>query len=95
MAMPPGDGPARQVQQAFADGAALDELEKHIACPRSLGASGDAHPMISSNDDDDHKQWKTDQRAREDDTQAATLGAVKLQVTLMAWQTHTGGSHAL
>ena len=95
MAMRPEDGNARQVQQAFADGATLDELEKPIAFLRSLGAPGDAHPMISFNDDDDRKPWKTDQPAREDDTQTVTLGAAKLQVTPMARQTRAGGSHAL
>jgi hypothetical protein len=95
MAMRPEDGKARRVQQAFADGATLDELAKHIAFLCSLGALGDAHPMISFNDDDDHKPWKTDRPAREDDTQTVTLGAAKLQVTPMAWQTRTGGSHAL
>ena len=95
MAMRPEDGNARRVQQAFADGATLDELEKPIAFLRSLGAPGDAHPIISFNDDDDHKPWKADQPAREDGTQTVTLGAAKLQVTPMAWQTLTGGSHAL
>jgi hypothetical protein len=95
LAMRPGDGNARQARQAFADGAAADELEKHIACPRSVGAPGDAYPMISFNDDDDHKPWKTDQPAREDDTQTVRLGAAKLQVTPMAWQIRTGGGHAL
>ena len=93
--MRPGDGNARQVQQALAVGATLDELEKHIAFLRSLGAPGDARPMISCSDDDDRKPWKTDQPAREDGTQAVTLGAAKLQVTPMTWQTCTGGSHAL
>jgi hypothetical protein len=55
MAMRPEDRNARQVQQAFADGATLDEL----------------------------------------DMQTVTLGAAKLQVTPMAWQTRAGGSHAL
>jgi hypothetical protein len=95
MAMRPGDRNARQVQQAFADGATLDELEKHIAFLRSPCAPGDAHPKISFNDDDDRKPWKTDQPGREDDTQAVTLGAAKLPVTPMAWQTRTGGSRAL
>ena len=93
--MRPGDGNARQVQQAFADGATPDELEKHIAFLRSAGAPSDAHPMISFTDDDDHKPWKADQPAREDDTQTVTLGAAKLQVTPMAWQTRTGGRRAL
>jgi hypothetical protein len=51
MAMRPEDRNARQVQQAFADGATLDELEKHIAFLRCLGAPGDAHPRISAKDD--------------------------------------------
>ena len=83
------------VQQAFADGATLDELEKHIAFLRSLGAPGDAHPMISFSDEDDHKPCKTDQPAREYDMQTVTLGAAKLQVTPKAWQTRTGASRAL
>ena len=95
MAMRPEDENARQVQQAFADGATPDEVEKHSAFLRSLGAPGDAHPMISFNDDDDHEPWKTDQPARKDDTQTVTLGAAKLQVTRIAWPTRTGGSHAL
>ena len=72
--MRPEDRNARQVQQAFAGGATLDELEKHIAFLRSPGAPGDAHPMISFNDEDDQKPWKTDQPGREDDTQTVTLG---------------------
>ena len=95
MAMRPEDGNARQVQQAFAGGATLDELEKHIAFLRSPGAPGDAHPMISCSDDDDRKPWKTDQSAREDGTQTVTPGAAELQVTPMAWQTGTGGRRAL
>ena len=51
MAMRAEDRNARQVQQASADGATLDELEKHIAFLRSLGAPGDAHPRISAKDD--------------------------------------------
>jgi hypothetical protein len=51
--------------------------------------------MISFNDDDDHKPWKTDQPAREDGTQTVTPGAAELQVTPMAWQTGTGGRRAL
>ena len=94
MAMRSGDGHARQAQQAFAGGAAVDELEKHIACPRSPGAPGGAHPMSSFDDDDDHKPWTTDQPAR-DDTPTVTPGAGRLQVTPMAWQTHMEGSHAL
>jgi len=77
MAMRPEDGNARQVRQAFADGATMDELEKHIAFLRSPGAPGDAQP------------------AREDDTRTVRLGAAKLQVPPMAWQTRTGGGHAL
>jgi hypothetical protein len=42
---------ARQVQQAFADGATLAELEQHIAYLRSLGAPDDAHPRAGVNDD--------------------------------------------
>ena len=95
MAMRPGDRNARQVQQALAGGAALDELGKHSAFLRSPGAPGDAHPMISFNAEDDQKPWKTDQPAREDDTQTVTPGAGKLPVTPMAWQTRAGGSHAL
>jgi hypothetical protein len=95
MAMRPEDRNARQVQQALADGATLDELDKHIAFLRSLGAPGDAHPMISFNDEDHHKPWKTDQPAREDDMQTVTPGAAELPVTPMAWQTRTGGSRAL
>jgi hypothetical protein len=95
MAMRPEDVNARQVQRAFADGATLDELEKPIAVLRSPGAPGDAHPVISFNDDDDHKLWKTGQPTREDDTQTVTLGAAKLQVTPMACRHLRGGSHAL
>ena len=93
--MRPEDRTARQVQQAFADGATLDGLEKHIAFLRSLGAPGDAHPMIIFNDEDNQKPWKTAAPAREDDTQTVMPGTAKLQVTPMAWQTSTGGSHAL
>lgn len=42
---------ARQVQQAFADGATLAELEQHIAYLRSLGAPDDAHPKAGVNED--------------------------------------------
>jgi hypothetical protein len=42
---------ARQVQQAFANGATLAELEQHIAYLRSLGAPDDAHPRMGVNDD--------------------------------------------
>ena len=94
-AMRPGDRNARQAQQAFAGGATPDELEKHIAFLRCPGGPGDAHPIISFNDEDNHKPWKTDQPAREDDTQTVTPGAARLQLTPMAWQTRTGGSHAL
>ena len=51
MAMRPEDKNARQVQQAFADGATLAELEEHIAFLRSLGAPGNAHPKIGVKDD--------------------------------------------
>jgi hypothetical protein len=95
MAMRPGDRNARQVQQALAGGATLDEPEKHIAFLRSPGAPGGAHPMISCSDEDDHKPWKTDQPAREDGTQAVTPEAARLRVTPMAWRARTGGSHAL
>ena len=95
MAMRPEDRNARQVQQALADGANLDEPEKHIAFLRSPDAPGDAYPMISLNDEDNQKPWKTDQPGREDDAQTVTLGAAKLPVTPMAWQTRTGGSRAL
>lgn len=50
-AMRPEDKNARQVQQAFADGATLAELEEHIAFLRSLGAPADAHPKIGVKDD--------------------------------------------
>ena len=93
--MRPEDRNARQVQQAFADGATPDEPEKHIAFPRSPGAPGDANPMISFNDEDDQGPRKTDQPAREDDTQTVTPGAAELPVTPMAWPTRTGGRHAL
>src|SRR5439155_10524455 len=45
------DKNARQVQQAFADGATLAELEQHIAYLRSRGAPDDAHPRVGVNDD--------------------------------------------
>jgi hypothetical protein len=51
MAMRAEDRNARQIQQAFADGATLAELEKHIAFLRSLGAPDDAHPKVGVNDD--------------------------------------------
>jgi hypothetical protein len=95
MAMRPGDRNARQVQQALAGGAALDELGKHIAFLRSPSASGGAHPMISFNDEGNQKPWKTDQPPREDDTQTVTPGAGKLQVTPMAWQIRAGVRYAL
>lgn len=49
--MRPEDKNARQVQQAFTNGATLAELEQHIAFLRSLGAPGDAHPRVGVNDD--------------------------------------------
>jgi hypothetical protein len=51
MAMRPEDRYARQVQQAFADGATLAELEQHLAFLRSLGAPDDAHPRVGVNED--------------------------------------------
>ena len=45
------DKNARQVQQAFANGATLAELERHIAYLRSLGAPDDAHPKMGVNED--------------------------------------------
>jgi len=51
MAVRPEDKNARQVQQAFANGATLAELEQHIALLRSLGAPDDAHPRLGINDD--------------------------------------------
>ena len=45
------DRDARQNQLAFADGATLAELEKHLAFLRSLGAPDDAHPRVGVNDD--------------------------------------------
>ena len=45
------DRDARQRQQTFADGAALAELEKHLAFLRSLGTPGNAHPTVGVNDD--------------------------------------------
>ncbi len=51
MAVRPEDKNARQVQQAFADGATLAELEQHVAFLRSLGAPDDAHPKVGVNDD--------------------------------------------
>jgi hypothetical protein len=95
MGMRPEDRNARQVQQAFAGSATLGELEKHIAFLRSLGAPGDAHPMISFNDEGNQKPWKTDQPGREDDMQTVTPGAAELPVTPMAWQARAGGGRAL
>ncbi len=51
MAVRPEDKNARQVQQSFANGATLAELEQHIAFLRSLGAPDDAHPKVGVNDD--------------------------------------------
>lgn len=51
MAVRPEDKNARQVQQAFANGATLAELEQHLAFLRSLGAPDDAHPRVSVNED--------------------------------------------
>ncbi len=51
MAMRSEDRDARQVQQTFADGATLAELEKHVAVLRSLGAPDDANPRVGVNDD--------------------------------------------
>jgi len=93
--MRPGDRNARQVQRASADGATLDEPEKHIAFPRSPGAPGDAYPIIIFNDDDNQKPLKTAAPGREDDTQAVTLRAAELPVPPMAWQARAGGRHAL
>jgi hypothetical protein len=51
MTMRSEDINARQVQQAFADGATLADLEQHITYLRSLGAPDDAHPRVGVNDD--------------------------------------------
>jgi hypothetical protein len=51
VAVRPEDKNARQVQQAFAHGATLAEIEQHIAFLRSLGAPDDAHPRLGVNDD--------------------------------------------
>lgn len=51
MAVRSEDKNARQVQQAFADGATLAELEQHLAVLRSLGAPDDAHPRVGVNED--------------------------------------------
>lgn len=50
-AVRPEDKNARQIQQAFANGATLADLEQHIAFLRSVGAPDDAHPKIGVNDD--------------------------------------------
>ena len=50
-AVRPEDKNARQIQQAFANGATLADLEQHIAFLRSLRAPDDAHPKIGVNDD--------------------------------------------
>ena len=49
--MRPEDKNARQVQQAFANGATLAELEQHLAYLRSLGAPDDAYPKVGVNED--------------------------------------------
>ena len=51
MAVRPEDINARQVQQTFANGATLAELEQHLAFLRSVGAPDDAHPKVGVNDD--------------------------------------------
>jgi hypothetical protein len=51
MAVQSEDKKCIQVQQAFADGATLAELEQHIAFLRCLGAPDDAHPRIGVNGD--------------------------------------------
>jgi len=51
LAVRPEDKNARQVQQAFANGATLAELQQHLAFLRSLGAPDDAHPRVGVNDD--------------------------------------------
>jgi hypothetical protein len=51
MTVRPEDKNARQVQQAFANGATLAELEQHLAFLRSLGAPDDAHPKVGVNED--------------------------------------------
>jgi hypothetical protein len=51
MAVRPEDKNAHQVQQAFANGATLAELEQHLAFLRSLGAPDDAHPKVGVNED--------------------------------------------
>jgi hypothetical protein len=51
MAVRPEDKDARQVQQAFPEGATLAELEQHMALLRSLGAPDDAHPKLGVSDD--------------------------------------------
>lgn len=49
--MRPEDKNARQIQQAFTNGANLAELEQHLAFLRSLGAPDDAHPKVGVNED--------------------------------------------
>ena len=51
LAVRPEDKNARQIQQAFANGATLAELQQHLAFLRSLGAPDDAHPRVGVNDD--------------------------------------------
>ena len=51
MAVRPEDKNARQIQQAFTNGATLAELEQHLAFLRSLGAPDDAHPKVGVNED--------------------------------------------
>jgi hypothetical protein len=51
MAVRPEDKNARRIQQAFANGATLAELEQHLAFLRSLGAPDDAHPRVGVNED--------------------------------------------
>jgi hypothetical protein len=51
MTVRPEDKNARRVQQGFAAGATLAELERHIAYLRSLGAPDDAHPRMGVNED--------------------------------------------
>ena len=51
LAVRPEDKNARQIQQAFANGATLAELQQHLAFLRSLGAPDDVHPRVGVNDD--------------------------------------------
>jgi len=51
LAVRPEDKNARQIQQAFANGATLAELQQHLAFLRSLGAPDDAHPRVGVYDD--------------------------------------------